>query len=63
MGFLVEVIVALLIVGLIIWLLGYLPIDPKIRQIITVILVVVIIIWALYFLLGVLPSGGLSFRR
>jgi hypothetical protein len=55
---LIQIIVMLIIVGLALWVVSILPIDPAIKQIIRVIVIVVICIWLLYFLVGILPSSG-----
>jgi uncharacterized protein (DUF983 family) len=55
---LIQIIVMLVIVGLALWVVSVLPIDPAIKQIIRVIVIVVICIWLLYFLVGILPSSG-----
>ena len=49
---LISLIVLLVIVGLILYLLGHLPIDAKILQIIRVIVIVVLILWLMEALFG-----------
>lgn len=44
---LIEIIIAVLLVALIIYLLNMLPIDPRFKQVIMAILIVVAIIWCL----------------
>ncbi len=53
MPFLISLVVALLIVGLLLWVLDQLPgIDPAIKHIIRVVVIVVCVIWVIYALLG-----------
>lgn len=59
---LISLIIALVIVGLILWLIGQLPIDPKIKTIINVIVIVVVILWLLQAL-GVLGGNELLNQR
>ena len=60
LGALVSVLIALLIVGLILWAISQIPMDPLIARIIRVVVVVIVCIWLIYFLAGFLP-GGLSY--
>jgi hypothetical protein len=57
---LISLVVTLVIVGLLLWALTLLPIDPKIRQIINVVVIVVVL---LYLLTLFLPSGGILNAR
>ena len=58
-SFLISVVIALLVVGLILWLLSIIPgIDPTIMQIIRVIIIVCMVLWLLSVLLGY--SGGIG---
>jgi hypothetical protein len=58
---LLTLIVVLVVVGLVIYLIqGYLPIDPKIKQIIVAIVIIILIVWLLQGI-GLLP-GTLSLR-
>jgi hypothetical protein len=61
---LVQLVVALLIVGLFLWAISQFQIDAAILKIIRVILIVVMSIWALWFIVGLLtvPPGQI-FRR
>lgn len=49
---LIEIIVALVIVGIILWALTQFPIDPMIAKLIRVLVIVVVAIWCCYALLG-----------
>jgi hypothetical protein len=57
-GFLIQLIIMLVVVGLILWVLGQIPMDATIARIIRVVIIVVVCIWLLYFLVGYLPAGG-----
>jgi hypothetical protein len=58
---LINIVVALVIVGLVLWAVQQIPMDPAIAKIIRVIVIVVVCIYLLYFLLGLLPPGGRFF--
>jgi hypothetical protein len=62
---LINIVVMLIIVGLALWVLSVLPLDPTIKQIIRVVIIVFVCIWLLYFLVGFMPSSGSGnlFRR
>jgi hypothetical protein len=57
LGFLISVVVALAIVGLVLWVLQQIPMDATIARIIRVVIVVVVCIWLLYLLVGLLGTG------
>lgn len=59
---LIQLIVALIIVGLALYILNIVPLDATIKQIIRAVIIVVICIWLLYFLVGFMPSGGWGMR-
>jgi hypothetical protein len=54
MPFLFELIIALVIVGLLLWLLQMVPMDPALARIIRILVIAAVIIWLLYVLGGVL---------
>jgi hypothetical protein len=57
------VVIALIVVGLLLWLLEQLPIDAKIKQIIRVVVIVFVVIWVVYLLAGLIsPGPSLSHR-
>jgi hypothetical protein len=65
---LVQVLIALLIIGVVLWALSQFPIDPMIAKLIRVIIIVVVAIWLIYLLASILPSfggpyGGSLYRR
>lgn len=49
---LITLIIYLIVVGLILYLVGMLPIDAQIKQIINVVVIVALIIWLLQLLVG-----------
>jgi uncharacterized membrane protein YedE/YeeE len=63
---LIGILVALVIVGILLWALSQFPIDPTIAKFIRVIVIVVVAIWVLYLLAGLLGGGapsGFYFNR
>lgn len=57
-AFLLQLIIVLVVVGLILWAIGQIPMDATIARIIRVVIIVVVCIWLLYFLQGMMPSAG-----
>ncbi len=55
---LINILVALVIVGILLWALSQFPIDPMISKVIRVIVIVVVSIWCLYLLVGLLGGGA-----
>jgi hypothetical protein len=65
-GELIWVIATLVIVGIVLWGLTQLPIDPAIAKYIRVIVIVIVAIWVVYVLVGMIGSGphtGVYLRR
>lgn len=54
---LINLVIALVIVGIILWALSQFPIDPTIAKFIRVIVIVVVAIWCLYLLAGMFGGG------
>jgi uncharacterized membrane protein YwzB len=54
---LVEIIIALVIVGIVLWALSQFPIDPTIAKLIRVLVIVIVAIWVCYALLGLAGAG------
>ncbi len=45
---LVSLIVALVVVGVLLWLVNtYIPMDPKIKQILNIVIVIAVVLWLL----------------
>jgi len=57
---LIEIIVALVIVGIVLWALTQFPIDPTIAKLIRVLVIVIVAIWVCYALIGMAGGGGYS---
>ncbi len=57
-GFLIEILITLIVVGLIFWILQQVPIPEPLGRIIRGVLIVVVAIWLMYILAGLLPAGG-----
>ena len=55
---LIQIVVALVIVGIVLWGLTQFPIDPTIAKFIRVLIVVVVAIWLCYVLMGLAGGGG-----
>jgi hypothetical protein len=54
---LLSILVALLIVGVILWAVSQIPMDPAIAKVIRVVVIVFVLIWLIYFLAGMLSIG------
>lgn len=55
---LIQIIIALVVVGLILWVIEQIPMDAMIQKIIRVVVVVCVCLWLLSFLFG--AAGYLS---
>lgn len=56
---LLNLVITLIVVGVLLWLVNnYIPMDPKIKQILNVVVVIVVIVWLLQ-LFGVLGAIGI----
>ena len=58
LGLLIQVIVALVVVGIVLWGITQLPIDPTIQKYIRVVIIVIVAIWLVYVVAGM--AGGLD---
>jgi hypothetical protein len=54
---LIGIIIALVIVGIVLWALSQFPIDPTIAKLIRVLVIVVVAIWVIYALFGMAGAG------
>lgn len=53
MDMLIHLIIILVIVGLLLWAVNsFIPMDPKVKQILNVVVVIVLILWLLKVFLG-----------
>lgn len=57
-AFLLYILIAAIITGLLLWINGEIPYDATIKQIVRVVIIVCFCIWLLYVLVGVLPAAG-----
>jgi hypothetical protein len=58
---LLGLIVTLVVIGVLLWLINsFIPMDPKIKQILNVVVIIVVVLWLLF---QFLPSGGLLNAR
>jgi hypothetical protein len=55
---LLQIIAALVIVGVVLWALTQFPIDPTIAKIIKVVIIVIVAIWVVYVLLALAGATG-----
>ena len=54
---LINIVVILIVVGVLLWLVNtYIPMDPKIKQILNVVVVIAVVLWLLQ-IFGLLPLG------
>ena len=56
MELLITLVIALVVIGGILYVVSLLPIDPTIKQIINVVVAIIIVVWVLSLLLGYLPN-------
>jgi uncharacterized membrane protein len=52
-----SIVISLIVIGLLLWLVGLLPIDDTVKRIIQVVVIVCIILWLLSMLAGYGGSG------
>ena len=55
---LIQIIVALVLVGLALWIVQQIPMDPAIAKVVRVVIVVVVAIWLLYLVVGLLGGAA-----
>lgn len=54
---LIGLIITLVVVGLLLWLVNsFIPMDPKIKQILNVVVIIVVVVW---LIVNLLPTGGI----
>jgi hypothetical protein len=57
---LIEIIIVLVVVGLALWLINnYVPMDPKIKQILNVVVVILVVLWLLFTVLPLFTHHSL----
>ncbi len=52
----VSILMPLIVLGLLLWLVGMLPIDAKIMQIIRVVAIIIVVLWLIGFFFGAVPG-------
>lgn len=52
---LIELLTMLIIVGVVLWLIAQLPLDPSIQVIIRGVVIIVVVLWLLRLLVGDIP--------
>jgi len=58
---LISLVVVLIVVGVLLWLVNtYIPMDPKIKQILNIVIVIAVVLWVLELFL---PLGNLGAIR
>ena len=60
---LLSIVIALIVVGVLLWLVnGYIPMDAKIKKILNIVVVIVVIIWLLqvFGILGSVNNIGIN---
>jgi len=62
-AFLVQIVIVLLVVGLLLWAVSQIPMDPAIARILRVVVIVAVCIWLIWLLGGYLPTGSYPARR
>ena len=60
---LIQIVVALVIVGLVLWVVQQIPMDPVIARIIRVVVIVFVVLWLLSLFTGYGPSLSFPMRR
>ena len=62
MPFLIQIVIALCIVGLVLWVVSQIPMDATIAKIIRVVVIVAVCLWLLSLLAG-MNFGSFSVHR
>jgi len=53
---LISLVVVLIVVGVLLWLVNtYIPMDPKIKQVLNVVVIIAVVLWLLSLFVGGLP--------
>jgi hypothetical protein len=56
-----QLIVFIVFVGLVLWLVNqYIPMDPKVKQILNVVVIIALVLWLLGIFVGYGPVGSLG---
>jgi hypothetical protein len=57
-GFLLQILIVLIVVGLLLWVVEQIPMDATIKRIIRVVVIVFVCLWLIYILVGMFPASG-----
>jgi hypothetical protein len=60
---LLQILIMLIIVGVALWIVSIIPMDPTIRQVIRVVVIVFVAVWLISLLSGGFSAVGPIFRR
>ncbi len=60
MPWLLQIIVALVIVGLVLWVIDQIPMDATIAKVIRIIVIVAVALWLLQLVVGLFSAGGFT---
>ena len=58
---LISILVVLILIGLVLWVVGQIPLDPWIQKVIRVVVVVFVVLWLLQAF-NLLPGFGVRLR-
>jgi hypothetical protein len=58
-NFLLQILISLVLVGLVLWVVGQIPMDPAIAKIIRVVAIVLVVLWLLGVLMNNVGGPGL----
>ena len=54
---LISLVVVLIVIGILLWLVNsYVPMDPKIKNILNIVVVIAVVLWILGLFVGPLPK-------
>lgn len=54
----VQIIIILIVVGVALWLINFIPMDPSIKRILNIVVIVLVVLWLIVSVL--LPMAGMS---
>ena len=58
MPFLIQIVIALVVIGLVLWIVEQIPMDATIARIIRVVIIVAVCLWLLNLLVPMIGSGS-----
>lgn len=54
---LIDLVIILIVVGVLLWLVNsFIPMDPKIKQVINVVVIIAVVLWLIQLFVGPLPD-------